>query len=125
MFFLLGFQFLVRRQGSICQKAAAIANRKYSIPPLHSAARDTDVDGLYLGRESQKIYEIRTYTVRPKDFKEYIKFTEDNFHLRIKHSKLFGFWSTELGSLNEVIHIWEYGEYNIIIKYFIIKWEQI
>jgi hypothetical protein len=102
---------IFRCQGSSIIKSTAVANRKYSIPPLHSAARDTDIDGLYLGKESQKIYEIRTYRVKPKHFKEYIKFTEENFHLRIKHSKLFGFWSTELGALNEVIHIWEYDDH--------------
>ncbi|XP_055950459.1 protein NipSnap homolog 3A-like [Argiope bruennichi] len=87
-------------------------NRNLSVPPLHTPHKITDVDGLNLSnKESQKIFEIRTYTVRPKDYKEYIKFTEDNFHLRIKHSKLFGFWITELGGLNEIIHIWEYDNH--------------
>lgn len=109
MFKKYTFQLFFRHQGSLNVKTALNSNRKFSIPPLHSAARETDVDGLYLGKEAQKIYEIRTYTVKPKYFKEYIKFTEENFHLRIKHSKLFGYWRTELGALNEVIHIWEYG----------------
>lgn len=104
-------EIILRRQGTCGLKSCVVANRKYSIPPLNSAARDTDIDGLYLAKEAQKIYEIRTYKVKPKYFKEYIKFTEDHFHLRIKHSKLFGFWSSELGSLNEVTHIWEYDDH--------------
>ncbi|XP_013781716.1 protein NipSnap homolog 3B-like isoform X1 [Limulus polyphemus] len=58
-----------------------------------------------------KIYELRTYTSHPKDFKEFLKLTEENFHLRTKHSKLIGYWTSEIGGLNEVVHIWEYDSY--------------
>ncbi|GFY45711.1 protein NipSnap 3A [Trichonephila inaurata madagascariensis] len=105
-----GAMFL--RNGCQGLKYLKTNSRNLSIPPLHTSIKNADVTGLNLSsKESQKIFEIRTYTVRPRDYKEYIKFTEDNFHLRIKHSKLFGFWITELGGLNEIIHIWEYDNH--------------
>ncbi|KAG8190380.1 hypothetical protein JTE90_022024 [Oedothorax gibbosus] len=103
---------LFRRQGHIGLRAALISDRKFTIPPLNTPSRDSSIDRLHLSKEPQKIYEIRTYSVRPKYFKEYVRHTEDHFHLRIRHSKLFGFWTTELGALNQVIHIWEYDSHD-------------
>lgn len=60
----------------------------------------------------EKIYELRTYAVQPSRFVEFLKLTEEQIHLRIAHSKLIGYWSTEIGGLNEVVHIWEYGNYS-------------
>ncbi|KAK3852542.1 hypothetical protein Pcinc_040877 [Petrolisthes cinctipes] len=58
---------------------------------------------------SQKpVYELRTYTVYPDKVIEYLKLTRDLFHLRTTHSKPLGFWTTEIGGLNQVVHIWEY-----------------
>ncbi|XP_023230946.1 protein NipSnap homolog 3B-like [Centruroides sculpturatus] len=37
--------------------------------------------------------------------------TEELMHLRTSHSKLAGFWTSELGGMNEVVHIWEYDNY--------------
>ncbi|XP_054714127.1 protein NipSnap homolog 3A-like [Uloborus diversus] len=106
------FGVLKRFSGSSNIKYFLNAKRDLSIPPLQRASQDTDVDGLYFGsKDAQKIYEIRTYQIKPVNFKEYIKYTEEHFHLRIKHSKLFGFWSTELGGLNEIVHIWEYDDH--------------
>ena len=59
--------------------------------------------------QEQKIYELRTYSVQPARFVEFLKLTEQHVHLRTARSKLIGYWSTELGGLNEVVHIWEYG----------------
>ncbi|XP_054720595.1 protein NipSnap homolog 3A-like [Uloborus diversus] len=61
---------------------------------------------------SQKIYELRTYQMRWSDFKQFLKYVEEYFPVRLKHSKLLGFWSTELGALNEVVHIWEYDNHD-------------
>ncbi len=38
------------------------------------------------------------------------------YMLRTAHSKLIGYWSTDLGGVNEVVHIWEYGEGQSICK---------
>ncbi len=35
--------------------------------------------------------------------------------LRTAHSKLIGYWNTDLGGVNEVVHIWEYGVLNSLI----------
>ena len=59
--------------------------------------------------DNKKIYELRTYTIRPDKFGEYLKVMEENIGLRTAHSKLVGFWITELGGINEVNHLWEYG----------------
>jgi NIPSNAP len=56
------------------------------------------------------IYEIRTYTLRPGTVGEF----EDRFAKRLptreKHSKLGAFWHTEVGPLNQVIHVWPFED---------------
>jgi hypothetical protein len=56
------------------------------------------------------LYEVRTYTLRPGAVAEF----EDRFAkrqpLREKHSKLGAFWHTEVGALNQVIHVWPYDD---------------
>lgn len=34
---------------------------------------------------------------------------QEGYVLRTAHSKLIGYWNTDLGGVNEVVHIWEYG----------------
>jgi hypothetical protein len=39
-----------------------------------------------------------------------MRLTYENIGKRTAHSKLCGFWATELGgTLSETVHIWEYG----------------
>lgn len=64
--------------------------------------------------DNNKIYELRTYAIRPDKFGEYLKLMEENIGLRTAHSKLVGFWITDLGGINEVNHLWEYGNCHII-----------
>lgn len=59
-------------------------------------------------RLNAKIFELRVYTMLPSGFPKYLDLTNQLLHLRTAHSKLCGFWLTELGGQNEVIHIWEY-----------------
>lgn len=59
-------------------------------------------------RHNHQIHELRIYSVYPQCMKAYIDLSTEMFHLRTAHSKLLGFWTTELGGLNEVVHIWEY-----------------
>ncbi|KAK7065927.1 Nipsnap, partial [Halocaridina rubra] len=58
--------------------------------------------------QEQKVYELRIYTVKPNRFREYLDLTKEEFHLRTAHSKLLGYWVSEIGGLNQVVHIWEY-----------------
>jgi NIPSNAP len=58
------------------------------------------------------IHELRTYTIHPGRTQEYVQLSGsigrpirgDRF------GKLVGYWSTELGPLNQVVHIWEYAD---------------
>ena len=60
--------------------------------------------------DSKKIYEFRTYAIRPDKFGEYMNMMEENIHLRTAHSRLLGFWVSDLGGINEVNHLWEYSK---------------
>ena len=42
--------------------------------------------------------------------KEYLALTAEKFHLRTIHSVLHGYWTVELGGVNQVVHLWEYGK---------------
>ncbi|XP_064384709.1 protein NipSnap homolog 3A-like [Halichondria panicea] len=59
-----------------------------------------------------KLYELRTYAIKPDKFGEFTKIMQEGYMLRTAHSKLIGYWSTDLGGVNEVVHIWEYDNYS-------------
>jgi hypothetical protein len=60
------------------------------------------------------IYELRTYTLRPGTLGAMIKASStvsrdirgDNY------GKLEGYWSTEIGPLNQVMHMWSYSSFD-------------
>jgi len=54
------------------------------------------------------IYEIRTYTVKPGLVAEYEKRYAEAFDVRSKYSPMYGMWHTEIGPLNQIVHIWSY-----------------
>ena len=56
------------------------------------------------------IYELRTYTLKPGTTAEFETRFEKRHPLRQKHSKLAAFWHTDIGPLNQVIHVWEYDD---------------
>jgi hypothetical protein len=56
------------------------------------------------------IYEFRTYTLHPRTLPEFIKRWTDALEPRLKLSKLAAFWYTEIGPLNQVIHVWPYQD---------------
>ena len=59
------------------------------------------------------IYELRTYTVKPGTIGDMVKAAStvsrdirgDNY------GKLEGYWSTKIGPLNQVMHLWSYDNY--------------
>ena len=57
------------------------------------------------------IYEIRTYTVKPGKVAEWESRFGEAYEIRSKYSKLGGMWHTELGPLNQVVHMWAYENY--------------
>jgi hypothetical protein len=60
------------------------------------------------------IYELRTYTLKPGTLADVVKAAStvsrdiraDNF------GKLEGYWLTEIGPLNQVMHLWSYDDLN-------------
>src|SRR5438105_4828985 len=60
------------------------------------------------------IYELRTYTVKPGTLGDMVKAAStvsrdirgDNY------GKLEGYWFTEIGPLNQVMHLWSYKDYD-------------
>jgi NIPSNAP len=54
------------------------------------------------------IYEIRTYTLKPGKIGPWLKRWGEAYDVRAQYSKLGGMWSTDVGPLNQVIHIWPY-----------------
>merc|ERR1719244_1462287 len=55
-----------------------------------------------------KIYELRTYNLVPSKVGQFMELSKEKFHLRTQHSVLLGYWTTELGGLNQVVHVWQY-----------------
>lgn len=59
-----------------------------------------------------RFYELRTYSIKPECFGDFMELTNENIHLRTSHSKMMGCWTTEYGgSLNEVLHMWQYDNH--------------
>ena len=57
------------------------------------------------------IIEMRTYTLRPGSIAEAEKRFGASLPAREKHSKLAAFWNTEVGPLNQIIHVWAYDSF--------------
>jgi hypothetical protein len=58
------------------------------------------------------IYEIRTYDLKTGSISEFEKRFGENLPGRMSFSRLAGFWHTDIGPLNQVIHIWPYDDLN-------------
>src|SRR5215469_10419041 len=60
------------------------------------------------------IYELRTYTLQPGTQAQYLKNSaEIGRKIRgDKYGKLEGFWYTEFGTLNQVVHLWGFESLN-------------
>ena len=60
------------------------------------------------------IYELRTYTVRPGTLGDMIKAASTVSHdiRKNDYGKLEGYWSTEIGPLNQVLHMWSYNSFD-------------
>ena len=60
------------------------------------------------------IYELRTYTVKPGTLGDMIKAasTVSRDIRKDDYGKLEGYWSTEIGPLNQVLHMWSYNSFD-------------
>ena len=54
------------------------------------------------------IIEMRTYTLKPGNIPTFEERFGGALAIREKFSKLAAFWHTEVGPLNQVIHVWPY-----------------
>jgi hypothetical protein len=56
------------------------------------------------------IYEFRTYDLKPQSQGEVEKRFGEAYEKRKKYSELAAFWHTEIGPLNQIIHVWPYKD---------------
>jgi hypothetical protein len=56
------------------------------------------------------IYEVRTYTLRPRALPEFMKRFGEAYEKRKQLSPMLAFWYTEIGPLNRVVHVWPYKD---------------
>ena len=58
------------------------------------------------------IYEIRTYDLMPESIPEFEKRFAESLPGRLSYSQMAGLWHTEIGPLNQVVHVWPYDDLN-------------
>ena len=58
------------------------------------------------------IFEMRTYLMKPGSIPEVEKRFGAGLPGRAKLSRLGGFWRSEVGTLNQIIHVWPYKDLN-------------
>ena len=56
------------------------------------------------------IYELRTYRLVPRSIPEVERLFGEAYEHRRKYSELTAFWHTEIGPLNEIVHVWGYAD---------------
>ena len=54
------------------------------------------------------IYEVRTYNLKPGTVAQFEESFAEAIPHRAKYSPLAAFWHTDIGPLNQVIHVWPY-----------------
>ena len=58
------------------------------------------------------IFEMRTYLLKPGTPLQAEQAFGERIEARSKLSRIAGFWRTEVGTLNQIIHIWPYKDLN-------------
>jgi hypothetical protein len=56
------------------------------------------------------VYELRTYTTKPRMANEWAKRFRDILPVRERYNKIVGLWTVDVGTLNQVIHLWAYTD---------------
>ena len=56
------------------------------------------------------LYDIRSYTLKPRSVSAVEKMFEEAMPTRTKYSPLGAFFHTEVGPLNQIVHIWAYKD---------------
>src|SRR5258707_10151102 len=88
------------------------STRKRRSRAQHISARDARFRAG--NQESVMIYELRTYTVKPGTIGDMVKAasTMSRDIRNDDYGKLEGYWSTEIGPLNQVMHLWSYNNFD-------------
>jgi hypothetical protein len=62
----------------------------------------------------EKLYELRTHTLRPGAIGDMLKLagTVEHDIRKDDYGKLEGYWSTDIGPLNRVMQLWSYRDFN-------------
>lgn len=60
------------------------------------------------------IYELRTYQLKMGEIPQYLAIAENKLLPALSEHGLkpVGFWTTVIGTLNEVVHLWAYQDLN-------------
>ena len=60
------------------------------------------------------VYELRTYQLKMGAITQYLAIVENRLLPALSEHGLkpVGFWTTDIGTLNEVVHLWAYGDLN-------------
>lgn len=60
------------------------------------------------------IYELRTYTIKPTRLTEWLQlYKAEALEVQKEHlGGLIGFFTTEIGALNQVVHLWQFESLN-------------
>ena len=94
--------------------AASTLGRATTRRLLKSGASDISVRRFSSDEVERKLYEIRTYQLKPEHLMDYLALTgSDAFAPRTNASKCNGFFVLEMGDvLNSVCHFWEYESFD-------------
>src|SRR6266851_7822161 len=78
---------------------------------IFSSKADSEEQQKFLG--NVMIYELRTYTVKPGSLGDIVK-AASTVSREIRgdnYGKLEGYWLTEIGPLNQVLHMWSFASF--------------
>jgi len=56
------------------------------------------------------VYELRSYRTQPGKTKAWLDHFVVGLEARQKYSKIVGLWSSDVGGLNQVVHLWAYRD---------------
>lgn len=57
------------------------------------------------------LFEMRTYTIRPGRVEQYVSdFERRGLPVITRYAKLVAYWIADVGTLNQVVHVWEYRD---------------
>ncbi len=58
------------------------------------------------------VYELRSYPMHVGKLSEWVGLFRGALSTRQKYSKIVGLWTTEVGALNQALHLWAYDDLN-------------